>query len=267
MAKIIFFQAHPDDLEAYSSLLLHHLSAKSDNKHDIRIASMTRGEFGLFGYKSEAFKGERLGRIRTYEQYRAMEFYGIKREQIDFFEILDGSVKFTRKIISKVVEYLNEHKPDILFAPEPLWTFYTHKDHVITGRILYYIIDKKLIEKIPKLFYYTSILSNYKFPFKAKDYEFKERVIECHHSQKKLFDELGGFLKLWQLGNARWLRGWRYAENFRKVYFGEDAKLNRKPTLAAKLVSGLMLRASFKRTFNKIYIIDQKKIQKQGRKK
>jgi LmbE family N-acetylglucosaminyl deacetylase len=267
MAKIIFFQAHPDDLEAYCSQLLHHLSVENKDKHQIRIASMTRGEFGLFRYKAEAFKGERLGRVRTYELYRAQEYYGIQRNQIDFFDIWDGSVKFSRKIISRVVEYLNKHKPDILFAPEAIWTFYTHHDHINTGRILYYIIDKNLIEKTPKLFYYSPIHPNFKFPFNEPGYKFKEKVTSCHMSQKALFDQLGGPMKLWLRFNARKYEKWKYAEPYRRVYFGKDSHLNNEPSLFVKFISRMMFSTPLFSGNLKLYTIDEEKIKKQSAKK
>jgi len=267
MVKIIFFQAHPDDLEAYCSQLLHHLSIENKDKHIIRIASMTRGEFGLFRYKAEAFKGERLGRIRTHELFRAQKHYGIQRNQIDFFNIWDGSVKFSRSIITRVIDYLNKHKPDVIFAPEAIWTFYTHQDHVNTGRILYYIIDKNLIEKIPKLFYYTAILPNFKFPFNEQGIKFKEKVIACHVSQKALVDSLRVPMKLWFRVSARKYKKWEYAEPYRRVYFGKDSHLNTKPSLFVKFVSRMMFCMPLFEGNLKLYTIDEEKIRKQSAKK
>jgi len=48
MAKIIFFQAHPDDLEHKCGHIMHFLSTKSKKKHEIRIASITKGDFIFF---------------------------------------------------------------------------------------------------------------------------------------------------------------------------------------------------------------------------
>ena len=45
MKKIIFFQAHPDDLEFFCPHFLHYLSKQPD-KYEIRIASLTKGEYG-----------------------------------------------------------------------------------------------------------------------------------------------------------------------------------------------------------------------------
>ncbi|MHA1659940.1 MAG: hypothetical protein ACTSUT_12570, partial [Promethearchaeota archaeon] len=64
MVKIIFFQPHPDDLELKCGHIIHYLATKSKNKHDIRIASITKGEFGLPGAKYDKFKGDFLAKIR-----------------------------------------------------------------------------------------------------------------------------------------------------------------------------------------------------------
>ena len=63
MVKIIFFQAHPDDLEHKCGHLMHYLATKSKKNNNIRIASMTRGEFGLPGPQYDKFKGNFLGKI------------------------------------------------------------------------------------------------------------------------------------------------------------------------------------------------------------
>jgi LmbE family N-acetylglucosaminyl deacetylase len=259
MAKIIFFQAHPDDLEFTCSHLLYYLSAKSKKIHNIRIASMTRGEFGLFGYDNENFKGKRLGRIRTLELYRAQKMYGISPQNIDFLGYIDGSVKFNKEAINNIVIYLKKHKPDIILAPEPRWTVYTHKDHVNTGKILFFIIYNKLIDKIPKLYYFSSINSNFWFPFEKEEIKFTRKLLACHASQKKLLDKtlpIYGFLhKIY----GRHLKGWKYAEGYRQVFFGRNQKLKNKPSLFARMVSHFCFGASFFVPKPDLYIIHKNK--------
>ncbi|MFX0004430.1 MAG: hypothetical protein ACFE9J_13180, partial [Candidatus Hermodarchaeota archaeon] len=63
MAKIVFFQAHPDDLEHKCGHIMNYLATKSKKKHIIKIASITKGEFGLPGPQYDKFKGELLGKI------------------------------------------------------------------------------------------------------------------------------------------------------------------------------------------------------------
>ena len=69
MAKIIFSQAHPDDLEFNCAHLMHYIAIKSKQKYNIKIASITKGEFGLPGAKYDKFKGKFLAKIRTRELY------------------------------------------------------------------------------------------------------------------------------------------------------------------------------------------------------
>jgi len=83
---------------------------------------MTRGEFGTSRHGSNHFKGERLGKIRTRELYRAQQYHGITPERIYFFGIMDGSVEFNKNAINLVKKYLESENPDIIFAPEPINT-------------------------------------------------------------------------------------------------------------------------------------------------
>lgn len=64
MAKIIFFQAHPDDLEMNCAYLIHYLATESPHQHEVRISSTTKGEFGLPGSQYDKFKGKFLGDVR-----------------------------------------------------------------------------------------------------------------------------------------------------------------------------------------------------------
>ena len=128
MAKIIFFQAHPDDLEFSCGHLMHYLAAKE--AHSIRIASMTKGEFGLPGAEYDKFKGEFLGKVRMRELINAQKLHEIPEENIDWFGYIDGFVELNMEFINKIIEYLNKEKPNLIFAPEPIYTYYFHKDHL-----------------------------------------------------------------------------------------------------------------------------------------
>jgi len=62
MIKIIFFQAHPDDLEHKYGHLLHYLATRSPKRYEIKIASTTKGEYGLPGSQYDKFKGNILAK-------------------------------------------------------------------------------------------------------------------------------------------------------------------------------------------------------------
>ncbi len=234
MKKIIFFQAHPDDLEFNCAHLLHYL-AKRDTKYEIKIASMTRGEYGTAKSGSDHFKGERLGKIRTQELYRAQAIHGITPAQIHFFEIIDGYTKFDKETVELVKTYLNKEKPDIIFACEPRNTFYRHPDHMICGKILYYILDKQLIDKKPKLYFYSSINANFRWPFQNKDLPLAYKLVLTHNSQDYMFKFIKPTYRFLSKRYGRNIKGWKYAEGYRKAYYGNNKAKNPKLKLYQRI--------------------------------
>lgn len=228
MSKVIFFQPHPDDLEFNCGHLIHYLSKKSKSHYIIKIASITKGEYGLPGFKYDKFKGDFLAQIRTKELYSAMNIHGIKPKDITFFGYIDGFVNFKREFINKVVDYLNQERPDIIFAPEAMYTWYYHMDHVNTGKVIYYIISKKIIEFTPILYFYGSLNPNFYFGFKKQDINLIEKLLRCHKTQYWLINRLKMNYKLSRRLAGLHLKGWKYAEKYRRIYFNvNNVKKNR----------------------------------------
>ncbi len=225
--KIIFFQAHPDDLEFNCCHLLHFLSQKKD-KYEIKIASMTRGEYGTPMHGYDHFKGERLGKLRTQELFNAMKFHDISIKEIHFFNIIDGYVEFNQETVNLIKIFLEKENPDIIFACEPINTWYRHPDHMRTGKILYYIYDKVLINKSPKLFFYTPLNPNFRWPFEKKGINFAFQLINTHKSQYWMMKYIQPLYRLVSKLYARPLEGWKYAEGYRRVYFREQKIKNQK---------------------------------------
>lgn len=237
MAKIIFFQAHPDDLELSCCHLMHYLAKKSKKNHVIRVASMTKGEFGLPGAEYDKFKGDFLAKVRTRELYMAQAIHGIPPENIDFFGYIDGFVKFNREFIKRITDYINKEKPDIIIAPEPIYTWYFHKDHINTGKAIFYIIYNKLIdyEKTPILYYYSSLSSNYYFGFRKKEIALTKKLISKHKTQAWLMNTLMmSYIPLTRLAGMK-LKRWKYAEAYRRIYIKNPRK--HKPSLLSRMIS------------------------------
>ncbi|MFW9971858.1 MAG: PIG-L deacetylase family protein [Candidatus Odinarchaeota archaeon] len=221
MAKIIFFQAHPDDLEHKCGHIMHYLATRSKKKHIIKIASITKGEFGLPGPKYDKFKGDLLSKIRTRELFNAEKIHNISPEDIDFFGYIDGFVPFNKDLIKKVADYLEKEKPDIIFAPEAIYSWYYHKDHINTGKAIYYILYNKIININPNLYFYTSLSPNFFFGFKKEDLALTYKLIKCHKTQQWLLNWTMIPYRFTSRFAGRKLRGWKYAEPFRRVFFHE----------------------------------------------
>ncbi len=235
--KIIFFQVHPDDLSFYCSNLIHYLSKNSKKNFEIKIASLTRGEYG-WPKHAEHFKGSRLGQLRTKEMYKEVKFYGLKPEQIHFFEIIDGYVKFDKKTIDLVVDYLNEEKPDIIFACEPRNTYYRHPDHMNIGKIVYYILDKKLIDlglKKPKLYFYGSIGANFFWPLNKDGIDLGYKTMHLHKSQMHIWKITRRLYTLLIRQYGKQIKGWKYAEGYRRVFYAEERHKTKKLKFSGRL--------------------------------
>ncbi len=243
MVKIIFFQPHPDDLDIYCLHLLFHLTNQSKYSFEIKIASMTRGEEGVTR-KYKGFKGKRISKIRTLEFYKALRIYRIPTKQIHFFSMIDSNIRFSRNSIELVRNYLEKEKPDIIFAPEPRFSYYLRQDHVITGEILYYICDKMLIEKLPKLYFYAPINPNYYQPFETKGFLLVKKIINIYKSQYTTFQRYFSIHRFIGLFYGKKLKGWKYAEGYRRVFFFNEKYKNKKLNFFQRLFQIINFRLS-----------------------
>ncbi|MFX1567459.1 MAG: PIG-L deacetylase family protein [Promethearchaeota archaeon] len=236
MVKIVFFQAHPDDLEHKCGHLMHYLATKSKKNYDIRIASMTRGEFGLPGPQYDKFKGIFLAKIRTRELLKAVKIHGIHSEKIDFFGYIDGFVPFNTEFVNTITDYLNKEKPDVIIAPEAIYSWYYHMDHINTGKALFYVIYKKLINFTPILYFYTSLHPNFFFGFKKRDIKnLTYKLISCHRTQQWLLRYTILPYRPFSRFAGRKLQGWKYAEPYRRVYFKKCNLQKNRPTLIVRI--------------------------------
>jgi LmbE family N-acetylglucosaminyl deacetylase len=236
MVKILFFQAHPDDLEHKCGHLMHYLSTKSQKHHIIKIVSITKGEFGLPGPQYDKFKGKLLARIRTKELFNAEKIHGISPSSIDFLEYIDGFVPFNREFINTLAEYLSVEKPDIIVAPEAIFSWYWHMDHINTGRAIFYIIYNKLIDFSPILYFYTSLNPNFFFGFKKKEIKsLTNKLIACHKTQQWLLRYTMIPYRIFTRFAGRKLPGWKYAEPYRRVYFNKNNIYKNNPPLLVRL--------------------------------
>lgn len=203
---------------------MHYLGIISAKEHDIRIASVTKGEFGLPGFKYDRFKGDILAGVRTRELYAAARIHAIQPDHVDFLGYVDGLVPFSSGFVGRIAKYLNQHRPDVIVAPEGLYTWYYHKDHVNTGRAVFYVIHHGLIDFSPALYFYNTLAPNVFFPFPAEGFRITERLIECHRTQLWLLKRMKHLVRPFAILSGFKVRGTRYAEAYRRVYFGDDSR-------------------------------------------
>jgi LmbE family N-acetylglucosaminyl deacetylase len=242
MTSYVFFQAHPDDLELNCPCLMHHLASKAHNS--VRIASLTKGEWGLSGSEFDKFKGEFLADVRTRELYQAAAIHDISPDSIDFLGFVDGFVRLNQKLLSSLCSYLNKIKPDIIVAPEGFFTWYYHKDHVNLVRALYYILSKKLIHFSPTLYFYTSLCPNCYFPIHSDDLHLVDKLIKCHKTQFWLLKWMKYLIKPTAWFSGLKVKGWKYAEPYRQVTFTDESKENGDARLLVKQFAAFLSRTN-----------------------
>ncbi|MHA1733291.1 MAG: PIG-L deacetylase family protein [Promethearchaeota archaeon] len=164
----LFLAAHPDDLEFNCSNLIRYLVGKGRR---VVVGCMTRGEFGVPVRPSadypHAFKGSRLGKIRARELLRAAAKNGVT--DVRFLGAVDGSITREGKWARVLEELVREVGPRCVFAPEPYWTVYQHRDHTNLGYLARLVISRMRGGGVagvgPRLFFYTSLKNTFYFPF------------------------------------------------------------------------------------------------------
>ena len=233
--KILFVCAHPDDLEFSVSNIMISLA----KVHEVRILSMTQGEYGTYDLE---LRGEKLGKIRIKELRQAASIEGVN--SVTFMGCLDAHLEIHRDIIEKVKNYLESYQPDVIFAPECLYTTYPHNDHVRTGLIIYFLVKSMKISERPKLFLFHSYVNTHYFPM--KHWKTQSRALKAHKSQYWLLLPtyplrfLFGIYFGRRLPRAFWART-LLAEAVRRVDFQQDAQriLGIKHRLIGRMVSKL----------------------------
>ncbi len=238
MGKFLFVQPHPDDLELKCGQILHYLSKKIEVS-EIQIISVTKGEFGLPGPQYDKFKGKFLAKVRERELQNAMAIHGIPAKNIFYLGYIDGYVPFNENIIDKFIQFLSQNRPNVIFAPEALYTSYVHNDHVNSGRVVFYILNHNLIDDYaPKLYFYDTLWPNFYFPFKKENYKITDSLLACHKTQYWLLNRMKIFNKL----TARWagikIPGWAFAESFRRIDYNNStiSQNSQKIPLKARLI-------------------------------
>jgi LmbE family N-acetylglucosaminyl deacetylase len=171
--KVLFLCAHPDDLEFSIPSMMITLAGNLEKTLDstdkniqknlntiqygrslfvkkqkdsidgipefkIKTACMTRGEMSSF--TEQIGSTLKAAKIRTKELKNSQQI--LTGKMPDFVGYFDGYVRVSETAIIKIKDYIMKLQPDIVIAPEPIYTWYHHPDHVRTGRIAYFAIKR-----------------------------------------------------------------------------------------------------------------------------
>ena len=214
--KYLFVAAHPDDLEAAVSEFLRRAVQK---KHEIKIACMTRGEYGTM---IPSLKGEKIAKIRTREYTEVLKLYGLSKKNLTFLGLIDGSVKY-KKAKEKLKPFINNYKPDIIIAPEYQFGVYYHMDHIETGKAVLSIVKAMSEKERPKYYVYQSFINDIFIP---ADIKFSLKALNAHQSQFQVIGFLYPLLLFLNLVNGFHYRRLMNCHALRRINFKKKLKLS-----------------------------------------
>lgn len=194
--RVLFVSPHPDDVEVFAggAARLHVLAGDR-----VEEAVLTRGERGAL-----LRRGESLARRRAEEARRAAGRQGYSEvHQLDLGDGRLQDVDAGRPLEA----LLQATKPDLVYAPEPVHSFYRHPDHLAAGRASL----RTFGDRVDLRLYHTrrpDVRVDIAAVFSDKRAALKE-----HRSQKGLL-ELG---RLYTYLNPTWAGVRRKVEEFRSV--------------------------------------------------
>jgi LmbE family N-acetylglucosaminyl deacetylase len=215
--RILIFSPHPDDVELFlGGTALKHVHAGAT----VRVVMMTRGEKGsvlsLLGRKRQ----EDLKRVRTEELRRRYELS--PSLELSFLDLPDMGIRQSEASVTRVLEELREVKPDCVYLPESTKgaSFYTHPDHLATGKIVESAAHRQ--EGKLRLRYFHSKNANI-FEDISQFHDANLTALRCYKSQYSITASPPFLLHLLERERLRRTRrygavsGSRFAEAFREV--------------------------------------------------
>ncbi|MBN2156497.1 MAG: PIG-L family deacetylase [Candidatus Lokiarchaeota archaeon] len=219
--RFLFVAPHPDDLEFNVPSIMfaiahcrkpNHFSKDPEIKDALqrsvqyfthtpnekfyfKAVSMTRGEMAEL--TDEVRSTMKAAQIRTQELITSQQILTGKKP--DFLGFFDGYVNVTKDAIQSVYNYIVQLQPDFIIGPEPVFVYYDHKDHVNTGKLLYFALKRLVKAKknrevditIPKLLYYQSIYNHWWFPRFPAFENILVNALKAHQTQSFTLDKKG----------------------------------------------------------------------------
>ena len=222
--KIIFFAAHPDDLDFYCVGIIRKLIKLGADIYQIYATK------GGKGYPNPLYHGERLRNVRVKEAHAAAKILGIKKENVKFLDFHDAAVKekYNKESILIFKKWIDTLEPDVIFAPEAFEkiSWYKHSDHIHVGKMV--LKACKQLNYKPVLYFYHSLKNTVYFDvtgFLIEDSQFIHQsqyyMVPSTFVEKIQFPGLKlsvYFVKLLKRIYG-FMRGVKHATPFRKVNY------------------------------------------------
>lgn len=159
--RVVVISPHPDDAELFAGGTIAKHVHDGDEVTEILV---TRGELGAVFRRNVAA-------LRESEAREGARILGIGKLKI--LGLKDRSVDLKHGEI--LLPAIEEEDPDLVYAPDPRFTFYSHPDHVAVGRMV-----DGAFERIR--FYHTTRPN---LEVDVRDFmEIKRSAIGAHRSQR-----------------------------------------------------------------------------------
>ncbi len=122
--RVLVLSPHPDDeaIGCGGTLRKHVLD---DDR--VQVIFLTSGEKG-----GHSIPVSKTGKVREQEAREATKILGIS--EVAFWRLADGELRATQVLTNRVVEYMTQYTPDIVYVPNEKEM---HADHRATARLIH----------------------------------------------------------------------------------------------------------------------------------
>lgn len=174
-SRVLVLAPHPDDeIIGCGGALLRHVKKGAK----IKVLYMTDGRHGRLSSVSE----EDTIEIRQTEAKAANETLGVR--ELEFWEYIDDYLEMNDESVDRLLELLNDYKPDLVYVP---YFLDEHKDHWSTNYILVECMKKQSFDfSILAYETWTPLMPNFIVNI-TNEWETKLEALGWYESQQRLF--------------------------------------------------------------------------------
>lgn len=215
--KVLFLLPHPDDDAILCPVTIFRLVQAG---HAVTLALATTDEYGT---DRNAFKGERIRRIRMAEMYADANVYGVDaaghlKVKIVWLGFIDGHLPLAPEALDRVLTLIRAERPTHVVSTDPYFPMDFHNDHLRIGQLTLLAYRRLAPDQRPPLYLTQSYRPTHYQPFPWRAAKVAWQAFGKHRSQitPLRFKLLNAARVLYFLLLRRRKAG-RAAEGFRKV--------------------------------------------------
>lgn len=225
---VLIISPHPDDGEIFvGGTICHHLS-KGSRVVEVFITS------GDAGRDPWGRSGAELARAREGEAKNATAIIGI--DELIFLRFPDGNLEYNKTTFDAIKSVIIKYRPYIIYTSEFVEPYYSHPDHINTGRIVYDVVGGLNWKEKPAIRFFDYMCkadaSNHYIDI-TPYLHLRRRALREYKSQANIIIEALTLLPVIYASNG--LRAGmpgRLCEGFREAKFDEELNAEQKNVLA-----------------------------------